>query len=117
MTHLTHQGYIAEVELDAEENLLHGRVVNVRDVIDFFAESVEELQAEFANSVREYLRVCEERKIEPETHYSGSFQVRLEPADHRAVAAAAKIEGESMNRWVAETLKTAARRVLEKEPA
>ncbi len=58
--------YQARVELDDDAKILHGEVLNIRDVITFQGKSVEELQQAFEDSVNEYLAYCAEQGLEPE---------------------------------------------------
>jgi predicted HicB family RNase H-like nuclease len=110
MNRMTYKGYEAVVSYDDEADLLHGEVVNLRDVITFEGQSVAELREAMAASVEDYLAFCRERGEEPEKPFSGQFLVRVEPALHRAVASAAKSAGVSLNRWVASVLEKEAGR-------
>lgn len=83
---LQYKGYTASVEVDLEANILYGRVLNLRDVIDFQAERVADLQREFEASVDEYLAWCAEDGRAPDKPFSGKFLVRLDPALHREAA-------------------------------
>jgi predicted HicB family RNase H-like nuclease len=44
MTTMTHNGYVATVELDEEAGLFHGEVTNTRDVLTFQGQTLEELK-------------------------------------------------------------------------
>ncbi len=107
---LRHDGYIAAIEIDEEDGALVGRVINAAGPITFEGRDVAELKREFARSVEVYREVCREEGIDPVKPYSGKFNVRLDPAAHARVAAAA---GKSMTVWIAETLARAAARELE----
>ena len=52
---MKYKGYIGHVDYDDEEEIFYGEVVNVRDVITFQGETVEELKQAFQTSVEEYL--------------------------------------------------------------
>ena len=52
---MEYKGYFARVEFDDEANIFHGEVINLRDVITFEGESVEELRKSFTDSVEDYL--------------------------------------------------------------
>lgn len=68
---MEYKGYLGQVELDAEASLLHGEIVNLRDVVTFQGRSVEELQNAFRESIDEYLAFCAERGEEPDKPVSG----------------------------------------------
>lgn len=106
-TPLEYLGYLAIIELDDDEDCFHGRVINTRDVINFYGRTPSELRTEFEKSVQEYLAFCEERGVEPEKPYSGKFLVRVPPSTHKALAAQAAREQKSLNKLVAEKLEAA----------
>lgn len=97
---MNYKGYLAIAEYDDEAEIFHGQVINTQDVITFQGTTVEELKKEFAFSVDEYLRWCEEEGRPPERPFSGKFQLRLDPAEHRQVYAAAKRAGLSLNEYI-----------------
>lgn len=101
---MEYKGYVAEIVFDNEARILHGEVVNTRDVITFQAESVAELEQEFHKSVDVYLQFCKEIGQEPEKPFSGKFVVRLSPDAHRKAYLAARRAGKSLNAWVSDVL-------------
>jgi len=104
---MQYNGYIARVEFDNDANIFHGEVINLRDVITFQGESVDELRRAFEESVDDYLAFCAERGEKPEKPYSGRFVVRIPPGLHRAIALQARLEDRSLNEWVKERLQAA----------
>ena len=97
---MEYRGYVARVEFDSDANVLHGQVVNIRDVITFEATSVDGLRAEFIASVDDYLEFCKSRGESPERPYSGKFVVRLQPELHRDIVHCAAAESLSLNAWI-----------------
>jgi predicted HicB family RNase H-like nuclease len=73
---MEYKGYVGKVELDDEANILHGEVINIRDVITFEGASVDEIQNAFRESVDDYLDFCAQRGEAPEKPFSGKFVVR-----------------------------------------
>ena len=53
------------MEFDYDAGVLHGQVVNTRDVIFFEGTSVDDLNKEFRFSIDDYLAMCAERGEEP----------------------------------------------------
>ncbi len=104
---MTYKGYIGHITYDDEAKLLHGEVVNIRDVVTFQGQSVDELERAFHDSVDDYLEMCAERGEEPEKPFSGRFVLRLDPELHKASFLAAKSAGKSLNAWIADTLRQA----------
>jgi predicted HicB family RNase H-like nuclease len=48
------KGYEAILEFDAEAEIFHGEVINIRDVITFQGSSVDELKQAFSDSVDDF---------------------------------------------------------------
>ncbi len=105
--------YVARVEYDAEERLFRGRVLNIPDTVTFYGASAKDLEREMRRSIRTYLEVCRERGIDPAKPFSGRFNLRLTPGQHRAISSAAAVAGKSLNAWVAEALEREAERALD----
>lgn len=101
---MEYKGYFARVEFDDEANIFHGEVINLRDVITFEGESVDELRNAFIDSVEDYLEFCAERGENPEKPYSGKFLVRVGPELHKTLVIQAKKHGKSLNTWVNDAL-------------
>src|SRR3970040_5061 len=104
---MEYKGYIGKVEIDEEAGILHGEVINVRDVITFEGESVDEIPKAFRESVDDYLDFCARRGESPEKPFSGKFVVRLPAELHRKAYIQAKLKDKSLNSWVTEILKPA----------
>ena len=104
---MEYKGYIGQVEFDDESGIFYGEVLNLRDVITFQGESVEELRQAMRESVEDYLSFCAERGEEPERPFSGKFTVRVAPALHRKLYVHAKQEQQSLNGWVNDLLERA----------
>ncbi len=61
-----YKGYFARVEFDDEASIFHGEVINLRDVITFEGESVDQQRKTFIDSVEEDLEFCAERGENPQ---------------------------------------------------
>jgi predicted HicB family RNase H-like nuclease len=59
---MEYKGYIANAEFDDGARIFHGDVVNLRDVITFEADTVDDLLQAFHDSVDDYLDFCAERR-------------------------------------------------------
>ncbi len=101
---MTYKGYTAEIEVDIEAGILFGRVIDIKDVVTFKGKTVEEVRAEFHNSVDDYLAFCEELGEEPDKPFSGKLPFRTTPDRHRKIFLAAKKAGKSINAWMDEVL-------------
>jgi predicted HicB family RNase H-like nuclease len=103
---MKYRGYAGSVEFDTGDRIFHGRVLGITaDIISFEGTSVDELEADFHNAVDDYLALCAEDGVEPQRPYSGRFVLRLPPATHGEVTAAARLAKTSMNRWIVEAIR------------
>ena len=109
---MTYKGYTAEIEVDIEAGILFGRAIDIKDVVTFKGKTVEELRAEFHNSVDDYLAFCEELGEEPDKPFSGKLPFRTTPDRHRKIFLAAKKAGKSINAWMDEVLVVAADKAI-----
>ena len=104
---IEYKGYLGKIEFDDAANIFHGEVVNIRDVITFQGQSVDELRQAFEDSIEDYLAFCAERGEEPEPPFSGRITVQLSPEEHRRVILAAIKAGKRIDNWVADVLEQA----------
>ena len=105
---MEYKGYIGKVEYDDEAGIFHGEIINLRDVITFQGETVEELRQAFRESVEDYLDFCAERGEQPEKPFSGKFILRIPPELHRKIYIQAKTSDKSLNSWVTDVLESVA---------
>jgi len=99
MNSMHYKGYAARVEFDGRDNIFVGRVLGVRDIISFHADSVTALRAEFQAAMEDYLADCAERGVAPEKPASGKVMLRIQPQIHAAATIAARASGKSLNQW------------------
>lgn len=104
---MEYKRYRAVVTFDDEADVFHGEVVDTRDVIVFEGTSVAQLRKEFKFSIDDYLKACAERRRTPDKPFSGKIPLRISPEVHRAAATAARIQGKSLNAWIAEAVEEA----------
>ena len=98
-------GYKAVIQYDPEIEMLRGEFLGLNGGADFYAKDLDGLRAEGAISLRVFLDACKERGIEPRKEFSGKFNVRIPPALHAAISAAAAADNnKSLNQWVTEVL-------------
>jgi predicted HicB family RNase H-like nuclease len=101
---MTYKGYHAKIEYDNDARVFHGRVLAIKDVINFEGDCVEELDQAFKDSVDDYLAFCEERGEKPEKPFSGKFPVRVSPELHQLIYQRAAEKGLSINKFVTRVL-------------
>lgn len=108
MSTMQYKGYVARIEFDERDTVFVGRLLGVRDIISFHADTVTKLQKEMALAVDDYLKACAECGIAPEKPASGKLMLRIRPQVHAAATIAAQAAGKSLNQWADEVLERAA---------
>ena len=101
---IQYKGFVGRIEYDDEAGIFHGEVINLRDVITFRGESVQQLRQALQDSVEDYLEFCATRGEEPERPFSGKFIVRIDPELHRQLFVLAKKKDTSINKLVSEAV-------------
>lgn len=110
MNTMNHKGYTARIEFDEREGIFVGRVLGLRTIVGFHAETVRGLRRQMAVAIDEFLRNCEERGVRPEKPTSGKILLRVPPGIHGAALVAAAAAGKSLNQWAADVLEQAIHR-------
>ena len=105
---LTHKGYCARVEFDADDGIFFGHIAGIRDIVGFHADTVIDLIAAFHEAVDDYIASCARIGKAPERPYSGKLMLRVDPQVHAATARAAELAGVSINQWSEAALARAA---------
>ena len=103
---LTYKGYDGSVEYSAEDRVLHGRLLGIRDMVTFEGSDVESLEKNFAAVVEEYLDLCKEQGKKPAQPFSGTFNVRTGVDLHRRAALYAEAHTEKLNNVVRQALES-----------
>ena len=104
MSVMTVDGYNAKIEYDPDTDLFRGEILGLTGGADFCGRNPKELRAEFRKSLRVFLEVCKEKRIEPRRSFSGKFNLRISPELHERVAIVAEAEGKSINALAQEAL-------------
>jgi predicted HicB family RNase H-like nuclease len=105
---LTYKGYTAQLDVDAEGGIISGRVLDLRDVLYFEAETPSEAITAFHETVDDYLAWATEDGFEPDRPYSGKLPFRTTSEHHHKIALAAAQTGKSINAWMDEVVTQAA---------
>lgn len=97
---LKYKTYQGSKEVDLEGDVLHGKLLFIKDLVTYEADTVAELKVEFQNAVDDYLETCKALNREPQQCFSGSFNVRIGPELHRQCAVLAFDSGVKLNEFV-----------------
>jgi predicted HicB family RNase H-like nuclease len=107
---MQYKNYYGSVHFDDENLIFHGKIEFIRALVTYEATNAKGLKKAFTMAVDDYLTTCLNQKIEPETPFKGSLNIRLGPELHRLVAIAAEQHHVSINKFIAETLGQAVNR-------
>lgn len=101
---LSYKNYNGTVEYSSADGCLFGKVIGLKSLLSYEGSSVQELEQDFHAVIDEYLADCEERNVQPEQPYKGTFNVRISPELHRNIAIYAIEHGKSLNAAVEEAI-------------
>jgi predicted HicB family RNase H-like nuclease len=101
---LQYKGYNGSVLFSAEDRMLHGRILDIRDMVSYGGTGIEDLEANFHAAVDEYLAFCKETGKTPDVPFKGTFNVRVGRDLHRRAALLAEARKTKLNTVVQEAL-------------
>ena len=102
---LNYKGYDGSVEYSAEDRLLHGRILGIRDMVLYDGASIREIEKNFRGAVDEYLAFCAAEGKTPDVPFKGSFNVRIPQDLHQRAARYAEEHEMKLNAVVQQALK------------
>lgn len=111
---LHYKGFIGSVHFSAKDDVFHGKLEGIEDLVSFEGKRVDELKKAFYAAVDDYLELCKEIGKEPERTYKGSFNVRIPAELHRRAMQSASLMGVSLNQLVQKAMEKAVAYPLEK---
>lgn len=104
-TMLGYKGYLGSVEYNDEDEVLHGRLEFIRDLVTYEGEDAKGIKAAFQEAVDDYLELCEAEGRKPDVPLKGSFNVRPGRELHRRAMLYAKRRGINLNTVVSDALR------------
>ena len=107
MKPFNYKGYLGLVGCDDDHELLHGKILEISDLVTYEAETLPKLRMEFEAAVDDYLETCKLVGKPPQKAYSGAFNIRPGSELHRKVATLAIANGLNLNEFVIQALKVA----------
>lgn len=110
-TMLEYKGYLGSIEYSNDDEVLHGRLEFIRDLVTYEGMDAKNLKAAFHQAVDDYLELCEAEGRKPDEPLKGSFNVRPGRDLHRRAMLYAKRRDMNLNTVVSEAL----RRYLDRE--
>jgi len=101
---MEYKGYIGSVRFSAEDEVFHGKVQGIRDLVTYEGTDVTGLKRNFAEAVDDYLETCKRHGKTPEQPFKGTFNVRVGTELHKRAAVYASEHKKKLNSVVSEAL-------------
>jgi predicted HicB family RNase H-like nuclease len=108
---LEYKDYIGSIEYNDDDEVFHGRLEFIRDLVTYEGTDAKALKQAFHEAVDDYLALCAEEGRKPDVPLKGSFNVRPGRDLHRRAMLTAHRKGLNLNAVVSEAL----RRYLDRE--
>jgi predicted HicB family RNase H-like nuclease len=75
--YLEFKGYFGSAEISQEDNVLHGKLLFIKDVISYEGDTPKALEQAFREAVEDYLKTCSACGDTPDKPCKGTFRVSL----------------------------------------
>ena len=98
------KGYVGSVSYNDEDEVFHGKLEGLRDLVTFEGHDVRSLRKAFRDSVDDYLATCARLSRKPDVPFKGSFNVRVGAELHKRAAVYAAAQRKKLNAVVSEAL-------------
>jgi predicted HicB family RNase H-like nuclease len=101
---MEYKGYIGSVRFSAEDEVFHGKLQGIRDLVTYEGTDVSSLKRSFREAVEDYLKTCGKHGMAPQVPFKGSFNVRVGRELHKRAAVFASEHKKKLNAVVTEAL-------------
>lgn len=102
---LEYNGYIGSIDYSDEDEIFHGRLEFIRDLVTYEGADAKSLKQAFRDAVDDYLELCREEGRKPDEPLKGSFNVRPGRDLHRRAMIYARRKGLNLNAVVSDALR------------
>lgn len=99
-----YKDFLGSVDFSLEDNVLYGKILHIKGLITYEAETIPNLRKEFEAAVDDYLQFCEENNIEASKSFNGKFNVRINTDLHKQAAMQATKQGITLNAFVSKAI-------------
>jgi predicted HicB family RNase H-like nuclease len=104
-TMLEYKGYLGSVDYSDADEILHGRLEFIRDLVTYEGADAKSLKAAFQEAVDDYLELCAAEGRKPDVPLKGTFNVRPGRDLHRRAMLYAQRRGINLNTVVSDALR------------
>ena len=101
---LEYDGYVGSVSYSDRDEVFHGKLEGIRDLVTYEATDVAGLKRAFVEAVEDYLVTCQRGSKKPDTPFKGTFNVRVGTELHKRAAMYATENRKKLNTVVSEAL-------------
>ncbi len=101
---LQYNNFLGSVSFSSLDDVFHGRIEGINDLVTFEGSSVKQLKKAFKDAVNDYLILCKEIGKDPYKSFKGSFNVRVSEELHSKAYRQALVENISLNQFVKEAI-------------
>jgi predicted HicB family RNase H-like nuclease len=104
---MTYKDYVGSTEVSVEDGVVYGKLLGIRDLVTYEADTPAALRAAFEGAVDDYLDDCKLEGRPPDRPYKGSLNVRIGEDLHRRYATEAERLRLSLNELLVRKLQLA----------
>ena len=101
---IKYKDLIGSVRFSSEDNVFHGKIEGIDDLVTFEGSTVDELVSAFHEAVEDYIILCREADKPLQKSFKGSFNVRINPDLHKKAVLLSSSLGLSLNQLVEEAI-------------
>ena len=102
---MQYKEYDGSVEYSAEDRLLHGKILGIKDTVIYDAVDVDTLEKNFQGAVDEYLEFCRVEGRVPNKPFKGSLNVRISQDLHVRANRFAEQHNQKLNAVINQALR------------
>ena len=97
---LKYKDFMGTVHFSTDDEVFHGKLIGINDLVTFEGCSVVELKNSFEKAVEDYIELCRNVNKSPNISYKGTFNVIIKPVLHEQAARRSMELGVSLNQFV-----------------
>lgn len=97
---MKYKGYNETHQYNEDDQIYHGRVRGINDIITFEGKTLKELKKSFQDMIDFYLESCKKDNIPAEKPYSGKLNISISPKKHLELEKKAMHKGMTLNAFI-----------------
>ncbi len=105
MKYFEYKNYLGSGKISIIDNCLHGQIEFINDLVNYEAQTLEELKKEFELAVDDYLQLCQEVGKAPDKTFKGSIKIKMGCELHQKATRKAEYLGKTLNDYINDIVK------------